>query len=330
MTMTQNPYDVLGVSKTATQDEIKKAYRKRAKALHPDLHPDDPEKQAAFQAAAAAYDLLSDPVRRRRFDVGEIDASGQERHGYRHYADEAAGAGFGGQGFGQGFGGGFGKDFGKDFGPGVGGGFGVGQGEDLSDLFSRLFGRGARGGPGHPGVQTRGEDLRYNLEVEFLDAARGGKRAVTMPDGNRIEITIPAGVRDGQTLRLRGKGAPGQGQAGDALVTIAVKPHPVFVRDGDDIEIDLPITFDEAVLGARVDVPTIHGPVTMTIPAGASSGQRLRLKGKGIRRGKSAGDQHVRLKIVLPKGPDDEMRRLARRWRDHSRFDPRAELRRKT
>lgn len=326
MTMTQNPYDVLGVSKTATQDEIKKAYRQRAKALHPDLHPDDPEKQAAFQAAAAAYDLLSDPVRRRRFDAGEIDASGQERaarHSYRHYADE--GAGFGGS-----FGTGFGQDSGSGFGTGFSGGFSAGQGEDLSDLFSKIFGRGARPGSGPAGFQSRGQDLRYNLEVDFLDAARGGKRAVTMPDGNNIEIKIPAGLRDGQTLRLRGKGAPGQGQAGDALVTIAVKPHPMFTRDGDDIEIDLPITFDEAVLGARVDVPTIHGTVAMTIPAGASSGQRLRLKGKGIKRGKTAGDQHVRLKIVLPKGVDYEMRRLAKRWREHSRFDPRAELRRKT
>jgi len=174
--------------------------------------------------------------------------------------------------------------------------------------------------------------MRYHLEVEFMDAARGAKRAVTMPDGKPIELTVPAGVRDGQTLRLRGKGGPGRGEGppGDALVTISVKPHPVFSRDGDDIEMELPITFDEAVLGARVDVPTVHGAVAMTIPKGASSGQRLRLKGKGISRGKTAGDQMVRLKIVLPKTIDDDMRDVAERWRAASDFDPRADLGRMT
>ncbi|MBT8454491.1 MAG: DnaJ domain-containing protein [Rhodobacteraceae bacterium] len=313
--MSDNPYKTLGVSKTATQDEVKKAYRKLAKSLHPDLHPDDAGKQAEFQAVSAAYDLLGDPEKRRRFDSGEIDASGHERpqrQYYHQYAEQDAGERYDGS---------------------FADGFGPGQEEDLSDLFAELFGRRQRSGGGtFQEMYARGADLRYQLEVGFLEATLGMKRAVTMPDGKNIEITIPAGVRDGQTLRLRGKGMPGYGQgtAGDALVTISVTDHPVFSRDGDDIELDLPITFDEAVLGAKVDVPTIHGSVAMTIPPGASSGQRLRLKGKGIRRGKTVGDQTVRLKIVLPKKVDEDMRALAERWRDHAGFDPRADLRRKT
>lgn len=317
--MSDDPYKILGVPKTASQDEIKKAYRKLAKSLHPDLHPDDPTKQAKFQAVSAAHDLLKDPEKRRRFDAGENDASGQERperQYYHQYAGQDAGERYD-RPFGA-------QDFRR--------GFGAGDEEDLSDLFSELFGRRQRGGADRQEFRARGSDLRYHLEVDFLDAARGVKRAVTMPDGKSIEISIPAGVRDGQTLRLRGKGAPGFGDApaGDALVTVSVKPHPVFSRDGDDIELELPITFDEAVLGAKVDVPTVSGPVSMTIPKGATSGQRLRLKGKGIKRGKSAGDQTVRLKVVLPKEVNDDMRKLAERWREASSFDPRAELRRAT
>lgn len=309
-----DPYTTLGVEKTATQEQIKKAYRKLAKTLHPDLHPDDAGKLAEFQAVSAAYDLLGDPEKRRKFDAGEIDASGQERP-RRQYYHEYAGQDAAGR-----------YDRGGEFGRG----FGAGSEEDLSDLFSDLFGR--RTGGGHREFHARGADQRYHLEVDFLDAARGAKRTVTMPDGKSIEITIPAGVRDGQTLRLRGKGAPGFGQGGpgDALVTISVLPHPLFERDGDDIEIELPITVDEAVLGAKVEVPTVSGNVAMTIPEGASSGQRLRLKGKGIRRAGTVGDQFVRLKIVLPKPVDDEMRRLAETWRAASSFDPRKDLGRKT
>ncbi|SDO93661.1 DnaJ domain-containing protein [Lutimaribacter pacificus] len=315
--MSIDPYKVLGVPKSAPQAEIKKAYRKLAKELHPDLHPDDAAKQERFKAVSAAYDLLSDPETRRRFDAGEIDASGQERaerQYYHHYA---------------------GQDAGRRYDPGPGFGGGVGDG-DLGDIFSQFFG-GRAGGPRQSGfhreVHARGQDLRYHLDVDFLDAVRGTKRRVTMPDGNTIEISIPPGLKDGQTLRLRGKGAPGYGEGapGDALVTVSVRPHPVFGRTGDDIELELPITFDEAVLGGSVDVPTVWGPVSLTIPKGVSSGQRLRLGGKGIKpvKGK-AGDQIVRLKIVLPKKIDKDMEDLAKRWRETAGFDPRTELGRST
>lgn len=311
--MSDDPYKVLGVKKTATQDEIKKAYRKLAKLLHPDLHPDDAGKQAEFQAVASAYDLLGDPEKRKRFDAGEIDASGHERPERQYYHQYA------------------GQDAGRRYDPGMG----PQDFEDASDLFSDLFGRRYRSGGGdfRQTFHARGPDTRYNLEVEFMDAVRGARRSVTMPDGNGIEISIPAGVRDGQTLRLRGKGGPGfgEGPRGDALVTIGVRSHPVFTRDGDDIEMELPITFDEAVLGAKVDVPTISGAVSVSIPRGVSSGRRLRLKGKGIARSKGKpGDQYVRLRIVLPDAMDSEMESLAKRWRDHSDFDPRKELRRQT
>ena len=311
--MADDPYKVLGLKKTATQDEIKKAYRKLAKTLHPDLHPDDAGKKAEFQAVAAAHDLLGDPEKRKRFDAGEIDASGQERPERQYYHDYA------------------GQDAGRRYDPNAG----MGDFEDVSDIFSDLFGRRQRssGADFRQEVHARGQDVRYHLDVEFIEAALGAKRSVTMPDGKSIEISIPRGLKDGQTLRLRGKGGPGfgQGPAGDAFATISVRPHPVFVRDGDNIEIELPITFDEAVLGAKVEVPTISGSVSMTVPKGASSGHRLRLKGKGITTGKAkTGDQFVRLKIVLPDKIDDRMQDLATRWRDHARFDPRKELRRQT
>jgi len=305
--MTDDPYKVLGVNKTASQDEIKKAYRKLAKKLHPDLHPGDAGKQAEFQAVTAANDLVGDPEKRRRFDAGEIDASGQERQErqyYHQYADQGAGRRY---------------DPGSD-----GGNF-----DDASDLFSELFGRRQGGGAGHhQEFHARGQDIRYHIDVDFLDAARGSKRSVTMPDGKGIEITIPRGVKDGQSLRLRGKGGAGYGKgpAGDALVTVSVRAHPVFVRDGNDIEVELPITFDEAVLGAKIEVPTIEGAVAMTIPKGVSSGHRMRLKGKGI----AGGDQFVRLRIVLPEKIDKQMEELAAGWREHASFDPRTELRRNT
>lgn len=307
--MNDDPYKALGVQKTATQDEIKKAYRKLVKQLHPDLHPGDLDKQSEFLAVSAANDLLSDPETRKRFDAGEIDASGQERQErqfYRHYADQDAGRRY-------------------DPEPGIGG-F-----ESASDLFSDLFGpRQGADADYRQNLHARGLDLRYHLEIDFLDAANGTKSSVTMPDGKRIDISFPTGTKDGQTFRLRGKGGHGvgQGPAGDALVTVAVRSHSFFTRTDNNIEVELPITFDEAVLGAKVNVPTISGTVSVTIPKAVSSGHRLRLKGKGIAAGKEpAGDQFIRLKIVLPDKIDAAMEDLATQWRQRAKFDPREKLR---
>ncbi|MCL4675610.1 MAG: J domain-containing protein, partial [Pararhodobacter sp.] len=253
-------------------------------------------------------DIIGDPEQRKRFDAGEIDASGQERPQRQYYRDHAQADPRGRYESGAGFG---------DF-------------EDLSGVFSDLFGARAqaRGGRAQ-GFAARGADVRYHLTVDFLDAVNGAKRAVPLPDGSAIDLTIPAGVRDGQTLRLKGKGQPGigGGPAGDAYVELSVAPHPVFARDGNDIEVEVPISFDEAVLGARIEVPTLSGKVSMGIPKGATTGQRLRLKGKGVAPANGpAGDQYVRLKIVTPARPDAEMQAIAQRWRDHVTEDPRAKL----
>lgn len=303
--MSDDPYKVLGVGKSASDEEIKKAYRKLAKEHHPDLKPGDKAAEERFKAISAAFNILGDADKRRRFDAGEIDASGAERpeqQFYRRYAEAGAGGGGKYQ---------------------TGAGF-----EDLGDIFSDLFGGGggrharAGGGFAYPGA-----DARYQLEADFIEAAQGGVRRVTMPDGRALDITIPAGLHSGQTLRLKGKGGPGVngGPAGDAYVTVTVRPHSLFRREGDDIAIDLPVTLQEAVLGAKVKVPTVSGAVNVTVPAGASSGQTLRLRGKGIkRRGAAAGDQLVRLKLVLPDVIDDELKAFIEKWGPDHLYDPRA------
>ncbi len=314
--MSTDPYEALGVKKTATDAEIKKAYRKIVKTSHPDINPDDPGAEARFKAASAAYDLLKDPEKRARFDRGEIDASGQERPEH-HFYNQYAGAGgnpyrgaqdFGGQSF-------------DDY-------------EDMSSFFEDYlrgrggagFGRGG-GGAGFGGQEfhAHGADRQYRLEVPFMDAVLGATTRITLPDGKALEVNIPRGIKDGQTLRLKGKGEPGigKGQPGDALITVHVTPHPTFKRDGNDIRVVLPITIDEAILGAKVEVPTITGKVKVTIPKGASSGQTLRLKGKGVlpRKGKR-GDQLVELKIVSPK-VDDDLVKCMEEWRRKHSYDPR-------
>jgi DnaJ-class molecular chaperone len=309
--MVDDPYAVLGVARDASQADIKKAYRKLAKALHPDLHPGDKASEARFQAVSAANDILGDPEKRRRFDAGEIDATGQERPDRAFYRQHAS----------------------RDPRGRYDSAAGYGDFADMSDVFADLFGARAQAAQGAQGqgrgFAARGADLRYQLTVDFLDAARGARRTLPLPDGSTIDLTIPAGVRDGQTLRLRGKGQPGLGGGppGDALIEIAVAPHPVFRRDGNDIEIDVPIGFDEAVLGARIEVPTLTGPVSMRVPKGVAAGQRLRLKGKGIAPAAGPpGDQHVRLTIVLPDRLDAAMERIAQDWRNTVKADPRAGL----
>ena len=303
--MADDPYAALGVAKTATQDEIRKAYKKIAKESHPDLNPGNAKAADRFKAAAAAHDLLKDPEKRARFDAGEIDASGQERperRFYREYAEGPEATYHTTRGF-------------EDFG-------------DMSDVFADLFGaRSGRraGAAGGQGVRMRGPDQHYTLTVGFLEAARGATRRITMPDGSVLDVKIPRGLVDGQTIRLRGKGAPGVGggEAGDALVTVTVEPHDFFTREGDDILVELPITLDEAVLGGKVEVPTIDGRVALSVPKGASSGRVLRVRGKGVQRGDRRGDQLVTLKVVSPRQVDAELEAFFRKWREGHAYDPR-------
>ncbi len=313
--MSKDPYAALGLAKTASDAEIKKAYRKIARTCHPDLAPDDPKAEAKFKAASAAYDLLKDPKTRARFDKGEIDASGAERperQFYREYAEAPGNPYRSGQyqsGPRQ-----------EDFG-------------DASDIFSEFLrqraGEGARYGHGQAGqdFRARGGDRRYALEVPFLDAVKGGKTQIQLPDGATLEVKIPEGVSDGQTIRLRGKGNPGigGGPQGDALVTLSVREHPLFRRDGDDIVITLPITIDEAVLGGKIATPTISGNVNLSIPKGASSGQVLRLRGRGVKSpgGKAHGDQRVELSIVAPPEGDAELEEFMKEWRKANAYYPR-------
>jgi DnaJ-class molecular chaperone len=302
--MSDDPYAALGLTKTATDAEIKKAYKRIARESHPDLNPGDPKAEARFKAASSAYDLLKDADQRARFDRGEIDAQGQERPErkfYREYAEGPEATYHTSRGF-------------EDI--------------DMSDVFSDLFGRRAKGGGGGGGgggFSARGQDQHFTLEISFLDAVYGATQRLSLPGGGPLEVTIPQGVQDGQTIRLRGKGAPGfgEGPPGDALVTITVAPHPTFRREGDDIEIELPITFDEAVLGGKVETPTIDGKVALTIPKGATTGQTLRLRGRGVKRGDRRGDQRVRLKIVSPPEIDSALSAFFEDWRKTHGYDPR-------
>jgi DnaJ-class molecular chaperone len=308
--VSDDPYQILGVAKDASSDAIRKAYRKLAKELHPDINPGDKAAEERFKAIQAANDLLKDPEKRARFDRGEIDASGQERaqHNYRYRDFADAGAG---------------HPYGSDA--------GYADMGDMGGIFADLFGGRGGGGRGRGGsVHMRGRDVRYQFTVNFLDAINGTKSRLTMPDGSALDLTIPPGLRDGQTLRLKGKGEPGLGggPAGDALVEVHVNPHKLFRRDGDDLEIDLPVTLGEAVLGGRIKVPTPDGPVTMTVPKGANSGQRMRLKGKGVPKGKGGarGDLYVTLQITLPDRIDDTLRDAIERWSKDHDYDPRKNL----
>lgn len=303
--MAADPYSTLGVSRGASEKEIKSAYRKLAKELHPDANKDNPRAADRFSKVTAAYDLLSDKNKRAQFDRGEIDGDGNPTM-----------AGFGG-GFG-GPGGGFGGGPGGQ--RGFGGGFG-GDGIDLEDLFGGIFGGTQRGGMGGMGggrgrAAPRGANVTYRLAVPLTDAAERKDQRITLADGKTIDLKLPAGVEDGTQMRLAGRGEPGPGGPGDATVTIQLQPHPFFRRDGDDLRLDLPITLDEAVNGAKVKAPTASGAVMLSIPAGASSGKVLRIKGKGFsRRDGSRGDQLITLAIVLPED-DAELTRRLEGWRD--------------
>ena len=288
-----DPYTILGVQRDADETTIKRAYRKIAKETHPDKHPGDEAVEQRFKEAAAAYDLLSDKQKRGQFDRGEVDGEGKPR---ADYAFNRAHPGSGGFGFG-------------------------GQGAGVEDIFSDLFGgiRGRRaGGMG----QIPGADVRYTVRVDFLSAVKGVKQRINRHDGKTLDINIPPGTENGQNLRLKSQGLQGKGGGapGDAFVEVQVDPHAFFIRDKADIEVELPISIDEAILGTKINVPTIDGAGNLTIPPGASSGTKLRLKGRGVpasRSGGSAGDQYVKLKIVLPKKIDDELAEFIQNWSEN-------------
>lgn len=288
--MSWDPYAALGVSKTATADEIRKAYRKLAKELHPDVRPNDAKSEEQFKRTTAAFNLLSDAEQRGRFDRGEIDAEGNERPVFH------ANPGF------SGFGGGRGRAQQQP------------RADVFEDLFDGLFSRGPGGARGYS--SARGEDVRYRIEVDFLDSVNGGRRRVTMPDGRTLDLAVPAGVVTGRTLRLRGQGHPGAGggPAGDALVEVNVGNHAIFRRDGDDIRMDLKVSLAEAVLGGKAPVNTPSGPVSLTIPAGSNSGDVLKLRGRGVQVKPAAGDLLVRLMIVIPERDDPELLEFVKRW----------------
>jgi DnaJ-class molecular chaperone len=304
-----DPYQTLGLTKTATDEDIRRAYRKLAKEHHPDLNPGNKEAEARFKEISAAYTLLSDPEKRRSFDAGEIDASGQpqaERRFYRDYA--GAGAGF------------------RYEQPEDLGGF-----EDLGGIFADLM-RGRRqagqGGTGETQFRMRGGDVHYTLPVEFLEAVNGAKKRVDMPDGKTLDIAIPAGVEDGQTLRLKGQGMEGLGggPSGDALITVNVHPHPVFRRDGKDIKSVLPVTLNEALSGGAVQADTITGPVSVKIPKHSNTGRILRLRGKGVQ-GKIKGDHLIELQVVLPPHPDEALEKAVSEWESGHPYNPRGGVR---
>jgi len=304
-----DPYKTLGVARDASQDQIKQAYRKLARTLHPDLNPGNRQAEEKFKKLSGAYDLLGDPAKRARFDAGEIDASGTERarHSYRTYAE------------------GGGKH---------GDAFHFGNNPD--DIFAELLRRRGKGrskawpfsGGDDEMATARGGDQQYTLKLSLPEAVMGATKRISLPNGKSLDVKVPPGSKDGATLRLKGQGGSGRsgGPAGDALIEVKVEAHAFFTREGDDILITLPVTLPEAVLGAKVTVPTIDGKVTLSVPAGSSSGATLRLKGKGAPGAHGRGDQLVSLKVMLPGAPDPELEEFMRKWQTAHAYEVRGKL----
>lgn len=307
-----DPYKLLGVARDATHDQIKSAYRKLARSLHPDVNPDNKPAEEKFKKVSSAYDLLGDEAKRARFDAGEIDASGAERprHAYRNsYTDGTAGS-----------------RFSENF----------RFGNSADDIFAELLRRRSKGRAGNwnpfesdeSAAPTKGADAEYSLKISFPEAVMGTTKRITLPTGKNLDVKVPAGTKDGAKLRLKGQGHPGRGSApaGDALIEMKVEAHSFFSREGNDILATVPVTLPEAVLGGKVTVPTVDGKVTLTIPPGSNSGTVLRLKGKGAPSGKTRGDQLVTLKVVLPDQPDSELESFLKSWGSKYPYDVRTKV----
>ncbi len=307
--MAQDPYLELGVPRSASADEVRKAFRKLAKQFHPDQNPGDKAAEERFKRVSAAFDVLGDAEKRKKFDAGQIDADGRETmRGFRP-----------GPGPGGGYAGGGGGPFGA--------GGGSGPEVDFGDILSEMFGRGAPGGArgGFGGASARGQDVRASLEITIEEAVQGARKRLGFSDGRTLDVTIPKGAADGHVLRLKGQGAPGRGGAGDALIELTIAPHPVFKREGQNLVMDVPITVPDAVLGGKVEAPTPDGPVTLTVPKGANSGQVMRLKGRGLGEGGAGkrGDLLARFMVTLPERPDAELEAFAEAWRRDRPYTPR-------
>ncbi len=312
--MARDPYLELGVPRGATADEIRKAFRKLAKQYHPDANQNDPTAEEKFKRVSSAFDILGDEDKRKKFDRGEIDADGRDQH-----------PGFGG---------------GSPFGPGgaSGGRYRPGpgspgvEGVDINDILGDMFGQRGPGGMGGGGGSRagfgfgnggKGSDLRAHLDIEIEEAIRGGKKRIAFSDGRTLDVNIPKGALDGQTLRLKGQGAQGRTGPGDALIEIGIKPHPLYRREGDVLHMDLPVSVPDAVLGGKIDAPTPDGPVTLTVPKGSNSGAQLRLKGRGFFNARGQrGDLLARLVVTLPDAADPALETFAQTWRKDRPYSP--------